>query len=206
MTLLVPVVPRGRSPEAILPSTALRPPEAGIPMPSLLTRDSFQSLDNGYLQQYTLQSLFADRNFIKLAELRPDMNFGEILTQKELNMSFLVREYTTRPMDTATRDKYFALICALADVNPAKGRKDSKQEIADIVEEEARRATIEFPNSLFAPDRDIGSFTAARRYLANLAFADSSNLWESTQKTVGKELGEIEVYNGELILIGVPFE
>jgi len=206
MTFSVPTHYKDGAPKTILPKTALRPPEAGVPiLPRLLTKDTFEGLNNGYLQQYALQSLIAERNFIKLRELRPDMHPEELLTQKELNMSFLVREYTTKPMDSATREKYFALIYSFIDINPSTGKKATKEEVTDILEEEAKRET-EFPNSLFAPDKDIGSITAARRYLANLAFADCSELWDSTRLMMEKELSGIAVYNGELILIGVPFE
>jgi len=132
--------------------------------PRLLNPESFQNLD-GYLQQASLLSLLRSGDIEKIDELRPDVRANEPPTKDEITMGFLVREITKRgkpiivpPIDIP--DSLFAQIYAL-------GYPASKQNLAAVLERERQRAQIEFPKSLFTPAENIGSFTAARRYLTN---------------------------------------
>ena len=133
--------------------------------PRLLTPESFQNLD-GYMQQTSLLSLLGSGDVMKIDELRPDVRVSEPPTKEEITMGFLVREITKRekpitvpPIDIP--DSLFAQIYAL-------GYPATQQNLAAVLERERQRTQIEFPKSLFTPAENIGSFTAARRYLTNL--------------------------------------
>ncbi|MCL5434870.1 MAG: hypothetical protein M1405_00580 [Patescibacteria group bacterium] len=154
----------------ITPERRPQPPTGGelqIPVnPKLLTPESFRTLD-GYMQETVLLSLLRDNGLGKVNELRPDFNVWTPLNQNEMAMSFLIEEITKRKRSITVPpsfppDSLFAQIHSLA--YPIDGN-----ELAARLEEERQKAQFEFPNSHFAPSRNIGSFSAARRYLGNLS-------------------------------------